>query len=85
VAILVLILLGAIFGWMASILTRTEEPRDVLQQVGLGIAATLLVGLLVNSGTFLGGLTLLALGAGLLAGILSLAAYHLVIRPRLKA
>lgn len=84
-ALLVLILLGAIFGWMASIITRTEEPRDVLHQVGLGIAATMLVGLLVNSGTFLGGLTLFALGAGLLAGIVSLAAYHLVVRPRLKA
>lgn len=78
-ALMVLIVLGATLGWLASILTRTEEPREILRQIGVGVAATLVVGLLVNSGTFLGGLTLLALGAALTAGVAALAGYYALI------
>ena len=35
-ALLVLIVLGASLGWLASILARTEAPGTILRQVALG-------------------------------------------------
>lgn len=84
-ALLVLIVLGATLGWLASILTRTEETRAILRQMAVGVIATLVVGLLVNSGTFLGGLSLLALGASVLAGSVALAGYHVYLSRRSEA
>lgn len=84
-ALLVLIVLGATLGWMASIVTRTEARRAVLQRIGVGVAATLIVGLLVNSGTFLGGLSLTALGAAVVAGAAALAGFHMFTQRRVEA
>lgn len=84
-ALILLIVIGASGGWLASIIARTEAPGEILRQIGGGIAASLLAGLLVNSGTFLGGLTLTALLAAIVAAGAAMALYHLVIRPRLTA
>lgn len=84
-ALMVLIVLGATLGWLASVVTRTETPRDVLQQIGVGVISTTIVGLLVNSGTFIGGLSLLALGAAIAAGAIALVAYHALARNRITA
>ncbi|QFT76558.1 hypothetical protein FIU90_03275 [Erythrobacter sp. THAF29] len=72
-------------GWVASILTRSEAPRDILRQMGIGLLATLTVGLVVNSGTFLGGLSLVALGAAVIAGAAALAGYHTLSKRRREA
>lgn len=81
-ALLVLIVLGATIGWLSSIVTRTEQPRGILRQMGVGLLATLLVGLVVNSGTFLGGLSLVALAAAIVAGGAALAGYHALTKSR---
>lgn len=81
-ALLVLIVLGATIGWLASILMRSEAPREILRQIGVGLVATLAVGLIANSGTFLGGLSFIALGSGMGAGIIALVAYHMLIKPK---
>lgn len=84
-ALLVLILLGAVIGWLASIVTRTEGSREILRQMGIGTAATLVVGLTVNSGTFLGGLSLPALAAAIVAGVAAIAGYHAISNSRREA
>ncbi|MBD2843024.1 hypothetical protein [Erythrobacter rubeus] len=84
-ALLVLIVMGATLGWLASIIARTEDSREILRQIGIGIAATLLIGLIFNSGTILGGLSLMALVAALVSGSAALILYHTVLRPRLEA
>jgi len=78
-ALLVLVILGASMGWFSSILARTENPSDILRQIAVGLAAALLAGLLANGGVMLGGLSLLALGAGTLGGIAALFGYHALI------
>ena len=79
-ALLVLIVLGTMLGWLASILMRSENPSEILQQMGLGLVAALIAGLIANQGVFMGGLSLLALGAGCVAAILMLGLYHGVLR-----
>lgn len=77
-ALMVLIALGGLLGWLASILGRTERPAAILQQVLLSIVAILGVGLFMNNWVMMGGLPLIALGAGAGASVLTLIAYHIL-------
>lgn len=75
-ALLVLILLGATLGWLASILARTEGPGDILRQIALGLAVAVIAGEVANDGTFIGSLSLLGLGIAVAASIVALVLYH---------
>lgn len=66
-ALLVLTFLGGLLGWVATIIARIEDRRGVLSHVGIGIAAAVIVGLFVNSGSFIGGLSALACIAALVS------------------
>ena len=79
-ALLLLILTGIMLGWIVSVVMRTEEARTILEQIGLGVLIAVIVGLFTNSGTFLGGLSLVAFGAASAATIGVLAIYHLIKR-----
>jgi uncharacterized membrane protein YeaQ/YmgE (transglycosylase-associated protein family) len=79
-ALLVLIVTGALLGWLASILARTESAGEILRQIGIGLIASLVAGLFVNSGAVLGGLSLLALAAGAGTAIVLLVGYHALLR-----
>ncbi|MCK0129581.1 hypothetical protein [Erythrobacter sp. F6033] len=79
-ALLVLIVLGATLGWLASILTRSEASGAILRQMGLSMLATIAVGLFVNEWTFIGGLSVIALGAGFAGGVIALIIYHFFVK-----
>ena len=81
-ALILLIVIGASAGWLASIIARTEASGLIVRQMLVGLIASLIVGLIVNSGTFLGGLSWLALGASIAASILALLAYHMIFGRR---
>ncbi len=74
---MVLIAMGTLLGWIASILGRTEQPGAILRQMLLSILAALGVGLFMNNWVMMGGLPLIALGAGAGASILVLIVYHI--------
>lgn len=77
-ALILLIVLGVSLGWLASVIARTEEAGTILRQIAIGLGASLVFGLMTNSGTILGGLTALALGAAVGASALALMAYHMM-------
>lgn len=83
-ALLLLIVIGASAGWLASIIARTEAPGEILRQTGIGVATSLIIGLLANDNSLLGGLTPLALLLAILGSAAALVAYHLVVRDRLS-
>ncbi|MDJ0978294.1 MAG: hypothetical protein QNI87_07140 [Erythrobacter sp.] len=78
-ALLVLFVLGTTIGWLASILARTEAAGAILRQMGIGIVVAIGCGLAVNSGSVLGGLSLLALGVAAGVTIAVLVFYHAVL------
>lgn len=84
-ALLVLIVLGATLGWLASVIARTEAPGQILRQVGLGLVAALVAGVLANDGTMLGGLSVLALGVALAVSAVVLVLYHALLRRKINA
>ena len=46
--IIILIIVGGILGWLASIVMRTDAQQGVLLNVVVGIVGALLAGLLLN-------------------------------------
>lgn len=84
-ALLVLIVLGATLGWLASILARTEAPGPILRQVALGMVVAVVAGEIANDGTIIGSLSFLSLGVALAATGVALVLYHAIGRRRVKA
>lgn len=85
-ALLVLILLGATLGWLASILARTEAPGSILRQIALGLAVSVVSGEIANEGAIIGSLSVLSLGVALAASVAALVLYHAILtRKRAKA
>lgn len=79
-ALLVLILLGATAGWLASILARTEAAGTILRQIVLGLVVSVVAGEIANDGTIIGSLSFLSLGVALAATVVALVLYHAVRR-----
>ena len=79
-ALLVLIVLGATLGWLASILARTEAPGAILRQVALGLVVAVVAGELANDGTMIGSLSFISLGIALAATGVALVLYHAIAR-----
>ena len=78
-ALFVLLILGMSLGWFSSILARTDAARAILTQMGIGAAAAGIAGLAFNSGSILGGLSLLGLGAAVIAAGVALIIYHALV------
>ena len=83
-ALILLLVIGASGGWLASIVARTETAREILRQMGVGIAASVVAGMLVNSNTVLGGLTLPALLASVATSAAALVGYNLLVRRSIE-
>lgn len=65
--LIILIVTGALLGWLATIALRIEDGRGILRNVIAGIVGSLGVGLATSGGVFLGairGSTLLWAVAG---------------------
>lgn len=84
-ALLVLIVLGATLGWLASILARTEAPGSILRQVALGMIVSVVAGEIANDGTMIGSLSFLSLGVALAACTAAMVLYHAVFRRKARA
>lgn len=84
-ALLLLVVIGAVLGWLATIITRTDDRNGILTDVGIGLAGSLLAGLIANNGTVIGGLSAVALLAAIAGSVVLLAIFHLFQRNRANA
>ena len=76
-AALILLSNGALLGWLATILTRQDVPREVLRQIGVGVAASLVIGVFTNTDGLIGSLSLGALGLSSLGAVAALFLYNI--------
>ncbi|MGB3806885.1 MAG: hypothetical protein WA936_06780 [Erythrobacter sp.] len=83
-ALLLLIIIGISAGWLSSIIARTEQPSEILRQIGIATAAALIVGVVANGNSVLGGLTPLALLLSVLAAGAAMLAYHMIVRDKIR-
>lgn len=84
-ALLLLIIIGVAMGWFGSIASREEDKYVIRRLILVALAASIVVGLVVNGGTFIGSLDWLAAGAAVLASALALAGYHFYSRRNAEA
>ena len=84
-ALILLIVIGALIGWLASIIARCEDSRGVLVQIGLGAAVAVVAGLLINNGAVLGGLSATALLLAVAITSITMAVYNLTVRSNANA
>lgn len=75
-ALILLLVLGAVLGWLASVIMRTEDKRAVLEDIAAGLAGGLSLGLFVNNFTMLGSLRLVALAAAIAGAAIALGALY---------
>ncbi len=55
--LIILIVVGAILGWLASIVMRADDKQGILLNVAVGVAGALAVGVATNNGSILGGIS----------------------------
>jgi len=72
----VLIAVGGILGWLASILGRADDGRGIALNIGVGVIAALVAGALTSEGSLLIGLSPTALLLALIASAAVLGGFN---------
>jgi len=80
--LLILTLLGAVLGWLATIVLRIEDGHRILTHVLAGVAGSLLAGLLIGNASIVGGVRAIALLWAVLGALVTIASF-VVLRQRL--
>ena len=75
--LILLIVVGGILGWLASIVMRTDDRQGIALNVAVGIAGALLAGILTNGDSILAGISAFALLLALAGSIALLAVLNL--------
>lgn len=75
--LIVLIAVGAIFGWLTSIIMRGDDAREVSVNVAIGTIGALTAGALASSDSLLAGLSAGALMLGLAGAAIALGVFNL--------
>ena len=75
-ALIILINIGALLGWLGSIILRLDAPGAVLRMILIAMLTSLVAGLFGNSGTVLGSLSWLGFGAAVGATLPAIVGYY---------
>jgi uncharacterized membrane protein YeaQ/YmgE (transglycosylase-associated protein family) len=76
--LILLIVVGGVLGWLASIVMQRDSRRGVLLNVAVGVGVALLAGLASNNGSIFVGLSASALLIALAASMLGLTIFNVV-------
>ena len=81
--LIILIVTGALLGWLATIALRIEDGRGILRSVLAGLVGSLVAGLATSGGVFLGAIKASTLMWAALGAIALIALYTVVRRKAL--
>ena len=84
IGIIILIVVGGILGWLASIVMRTDGQQGILLNVVVGIVGAFLAGLIVNGGSIATDINMMSLLWSFLGAIVLLAIVNLVRRGSVR-
>lgn len=76
--LVILVIVGAIFGWLTTIVLRIEEGRGILANALVGVLGSLIAGLIAGNGTFLGAISGIALMWAVAGSVIAIAAFNLI-------
>jgi len=75
---LILIVVGALLGWLATIILRIEDGKDILANSLVGVLGSLVTGLIAGNGAVFGTVSGIALLWAVLGSVVSIGLFNLV-------
>lgn len=76
--IVILIALGALLGWLASIIVRVEDQQAIVHNLAAGIGGALISGLFISESTILAGISADTVLAGFAGSVVVLALCNVI-------
>ena len=76
--LLILIVVGALLGWLATIILRIEDGRSILSNALAGVAGSLIVGLIAGNGAIVGSVSGIALIWAVMGSVVAIGLFNLV-------
>ena len=81
---IVVIIVGGLLGWVASLIMRTDAQQGILLNIVVGIVGALLAGLLIPGASITGGISINSILFSLLGAVVLLGIVNLVKRGRVR-
>jgi uncharacterized membrane protein YeaQ/YmgE (transglycosylase-associated protein family) len=82
--IFILLVIGGIIGWTASLIMKTDKRQGPLVDIGVGVAGAVISGLVLDHGAITGDLRATSLLGALIGSVVLLAILNLVRKGRLR-
>lgn len=80
--IFVLLVVGGLIGWLASLIMKTDKQQGPALNVGVGVAGAALAGMIFDRGAITGDLSLPSLAAALAGSVILLGLVNLLRKGR---
>ena len=78
--LIILVAVGAILGWLATIIMRIDDHHEILLNVAVGVGGALLSGMAIKSDSIIVGISAGALLVGVAGSILGLILLNVIRR-----
>jgi uncharacterized membrane protein YeaQ/YmgE (transglycosylase-associated protein family) len=82
--VFILLVIGGIIGWTASLIMKTDKRQGPLVDIGVGVAGAVISGWILDRGAITGDLRATSLLGALLGAIVLLAILNLIRKGRLR-
>tara|TARA_R100001129_G_C5316505_1_gene246548 strand:+ start:1364 stop:1618 length:255 start_codon:yes stop_codon:yes gene_type:complete len=78
VGLLILVVVGALLGWLATIILRIEDGRSILANALVGVLGSLVTGLIAGNGAVFGTVSGVALLWAVLGSVVAIGVFNLI-------
>jgi uncharacterized membrane protein YeaQ/YmgE (transglycosylase-associated protein family) len=82
--ILILLVIGGLIGWIASLIMKTDKQMGPLANIGVGVTGAFGAGLVMERGAISGDLGLVSLVTALIGAVALLGVVNLVRKGRIR-
>jgi len=76
--LLILVVVGALLGWLATIILRIEDGRSILANALVGVLGSLVTGLIAGNGAVFGTVSGVALLWTVLGSVVAIGVFNLI-------
>ena len=76
--LLILVVVGALLGWLATIILRIEDGRSILANALVGVLGSLVTGLIAGNGAVFGTVSGVALLWAVLVSVVAIGVFNLI-------
>ncbi|MCA0889114.1 GlsB/YeaQ/YmgE family stress response membrane protein [Qipengyuania flava] len=76
--LLILLVVGALLGWLATIILRIEDGRSILANALVGVLGSLIVGAIAGNGAVFGTVSGVALLWAVLGSVVAIGLFNIV-------